>query len=86
MRRGSLSQGPAHASFCKVYPDGSSVKLLIYVDDKLFFGNNDTTLPEFKDKRTKRFDVEFLGQAHWYLSATIYQDANFNVTLDQARY
>jgi hypothetical protein len=43
----------------------------------LFFGNNKTTL-------SKRFYVEFLGQAHWYLSARIHQDNDFNVTLDQA--
>jgi hypothetical protein len=72
--------------FCKVFPDGSYVKLIVYVDDKLFFGNNEATLQEFKDKLSKRFDVEFLGQAHWYLSARIHQDADFNVTLDQARY
>ncbi len=62
------------------------MKLIVYVDDKLFFGNNETTLQEFKDKLAKRFDVEFLGQAHWYLSARIHQDTDFNVTLDQARY
>jgi hypothetical protein len=86
MRRDSPNQGPAHVSFCKVYPDGSFVKLIVYVNDKLFFGNNEATLQEFKDKLAKRFDVEFLGQAHWYLSARIHQDADFNVTLDQARY
>ncbi len=56
------------------------------MDDKLFFGNNEATLQEFKDKLSKRFDVEFLGQAPWYLSARIYQDTDFNITLDQARY
>jgi hypothetical protein len=30
--------------------------------------------------------VEILGQAHCYLSARVHQDADFNVTLDQARY
>ncbi len=30
--------------------------------------------------------MEFLGQAHWYLSVRIHQDADFNFTLDQARY
>ncbi len=60
--------------------------MTVYVDDKLFFGNNEATLQEFKDKLSKRFDVEFLGQAHWYLSARIHQDTDFNVILDQARY
>jgi len=30
--------------------------------------------------------IEFLGQAHWYLSVQISQDASFEVTLDQSRY
>jgi hypothetical protein len=58
--------------------------MIDYVDDKLFFGNNDATLQEFKEKLSKRFDVELLGQANWYLSARIHQDADFNVTFDQA--
>ncbi len=62
------------------------MKLIVYVDDRLFFGNNEATLQEFKEKLSKRFDEEFLGEAHWYLSARIHQDADFNVTLDQARY
>jgi hypothetical protein len=37
------------------------VKLIVYVVDKLFFGNNESTLQEFKDKLYKRFDVEFFG-------------------------
>jgi hypothetical protein len=70
--------------FRKVYPDGSFVKLVAYGDDKLFFGNNETILQEFKDKLAKRFDMEFLGQAHWYLSARLHQDTILKVTLDQA--
>jgi hypothetical protein len=33
--------------FCKVYPGGSYVKLIVYVEDKLFFGKNEVTLQEF---------------------------------------
>jgi hypothetical protein len=62
------------------------VKLIVYVDGRLFFGNNEATLQEFKGELSKRFAVKFLGQAHWYLSARIHQDADFNVILDQARY
>ncbi len=54
------------------------------MDDKLLFANNEATVKEFKGKLSKRFDVEFLGQAHWYLSARIHQDADFNITLDQS--
>jgi hypothetical protein len=27
--------------FCKVFPDGSFIILIVYVEDKLFFGNNE---------------------------------------------
>ncbi len=77
-----LRAGPC--LFCKAIPDGSHVNLTVCVDDKLFFGSSEATLQEFKDKLAKRFDVEFLGQAHRYLSARIHQDADLNVTLDQA--
>ncbi len=50
--------------FCKVFPAGSYIKKIIYVDDKLFFGISEATLQEFKDKLSKRFYVEFLGHAH----------------------
>jgi hypothetical protein len=50
------------------------VKLTVYVDGKLFFENYVTTLQEFKDKLSKNFVVE------------VHQDADFNVTPDQARY
>ncbi len=30
--------------FCKVFPDGSNAKLIVYADDKLFYGNNEATL------------------------------------------
>jgi hypothetical protein len=42
--------------FCKVFPDGSFVKLIIYVDGKLFFRNIKVTLKEFNDKLAKRFE------------------------------
>jgi hypothetical protein len=47
-----------------VFPDESYVNLIVHVDDKLFFGDKEATLQEFKDELSKRFDVEFLGQAH----------------------
>ncbi len=36
--------------FCELFPDESYIKLILYVDGKLFFGNNKATLQEFKDK------------------------------------
>ncbi len=48
------------------WPEFKVPRWIIY--EVLFFGNNDASLQEFKDKLSKRFNVEFLGQAHWYLS------------------
>ncbi len=46
----SASNMNSNTTFCKVFLDGSCVKLIVYVDDNLFFGNNEATLQEFKDK------------------------------------
>ncbi len=86
IEEGFIQSRASQYFFFKVFPDGSYIKLIVYVDDKLFFGNNEVTLQEVKDKLSMRFDAEFLGKTHWYLSARIYQDADFNITLDQARY
>ena len=59
--------------FCKIFPGGYVIKIIIYVDDKLFFGNNEIILAEIKDKISKRFDVEFLGQAN---AKTYFPSAN----------
>jgi hypothetical protein len=37
-------------------------------------------------KLKKDFDVDFLGQAHWYLQAGIQQNADYSITLNQSRY
>ena len=69
--------------FWKVFPDGSVVKLLDYVNDILYFSTPDTTLKIFWGNLTSRFDVKMLGQAHWYLSMWISQDSDFSITIDQ---
>ncbi len=66
----------------KIFSCGFFIKIIIHVDDKSFIGNNEIIFTEFKDKISKSFDVEFLGQGHWYWSDRIHQDAEFNVTLD----
>jgi hypothetical protein len=52
--------------FFKVFPDGSYVKLIVNVDDKLLFGNYEATLQEFKNKPSNRFDTKLLEQTRWY--------------------
>jgi hypothetical protein len=86
LKEGFIQSRASPCFICKIFPGGYFIKIIIYVDHKLFFGNNEIILVEFKEKISERFDLEFLGQAHWYLSARIHQDAEFNATLDQPRY
>ena len=72
--------------FWKVYPDDSTVYLLDYVDDCLYYGTKEFTLKQFEAEISARFDLTLMGQAHWYLSTRITQHANFDITLDQSRY
>ena len=67
--------------FWKKFIHGSTIKLLDYIDDMVYFGTSDLTLKSFWYSLSSHFDVEFLGQAHWYLSTHINQDHEFNITL-----
>lgn len=60
--------------------------LLNAVDDQLYFSNSDELRKDFETKLSKRFEVELLGQAHWYLQARVTQHSDYSITLDQARY
>jgi hypothetical protein len=60
--------------------------LLNAVDDQLYFSNCEALLLDFEAAVKKDFDVDFLGQAHWYLQARIQQNADHSITLDQSRY
>jgi hypothetical protein len=66
--------------------DAKFLCLLNAVDDQLYFSNCDDMRREFEAAVKKDFDVDFLGQAHWYLQARVTQNADFSITLDQSRY
>ena len=72
--------------FCKEYEDKSVVKLLDYVDDRLYFSTSNASIKTFKEHLSECFDVEVLGQEHWYLLTCITQEQIFNITVDQSRY
>ena len=40
----------------------------------------------FVDTLGKRFYVNFLGYAHWFMSIRIYQLKDHSISMDQARY
>jgi hypothetical protein len=72
--------------FMKTFSDGSKLYILNYVDDMLYYGESTTHIKEFEQQLGKRFKLELLGQAHWYLGTRIHQLANFDIELDQNRY
>ena len=74
------------AMYVKRMKDGSMLRILNYVDDMLYFCENQAHIKEFEKLIAARFAVEFKGQASWYLSVRIKQDKNYNITIDQDRY
>ncbi len=66
--------------------DGNKIFLLNYVDNMLYFGMLEAKVKKFEELLKSRFDLKFMGQAHWYLSTRISQLQNFDIELDQSRY
>jgi hypothetical protein len=60
--------------------------LLNYVDDMLYFGTDSGEVLWFEQSLKGRFNLELMGQAHWYLATRINQLSNFDIKLDQSRY
>ncbi|KAG7349250.1 reverse transcriptase RNA-dependent DNA polymerase [Nitzschia inconspicua] len=56
------------------------------VDDQLYFATNIELKDWFKRETDRRFDVQKLGQAEWYLQSRITQLADYSIILDQSRY
>ena len=59
--------------------------MINYVDDALYYANNDNVRQNFKKKLSKRFHLSLLGKAKWYLGMRITQNKD-NITLDQDQY
>jgi len=72
--------------FIHVYPDGVSIYVLNYVDDMLYYCKDSIKLREFEEKLRTWFNLELIGQAHWYLGTRINRLANYDIALDQSRY
>jgi hypothetical protein len=72
--------------FIRVYPDDVCIYVLNYVDDVLHYCRDLAKLREFEEKLRACFNLELIGQAHWYLGTRIHQLANYDIELDQSRY
>ena len=67
-------------------PDGSKIVVLHYVDDCAYWYTNEALGKWFVDNLGKRFYVDFLRYAHWYMSIRISQMKDHSISVDQARY
>jgi hypothetical protein len=62
--------------------DGVRIYVLNYVDDMLYYCKVAAKLKDFEEKLRARFNLELIGQAHWYLGTRINQLANYDIELD----
>ena len=67
-------------------PDGLKVVVLCYVDGCVYWYNNEDSGKWFVDTLGKRFHVNFLGYAHWFMSRIISQLKDHSISVDQSRY
>ena len=72
--------------YYKYATDGSKIVVLSYVDDCVYWYTNEDIGKQFVDTLGKRFHVNFLGFAHWFMSIRIYQLKDHSVSVDKARY
>ena len=59
---------------------------LSYVDDCVYWYTNKDLVKWFVDTLGKRFNVNFLGYAHWFMSIRISQLNDHSISMDQDRY
>jgi hypothetical protein len=62
------------------------IYVMNYVDDMLYFGTCDLEVMKFEEDLKKRFNLELMGFAHWYLATRINQMVSYDIELDQSRY
>ena len=72
--------------YYKYAPDGSKFVVLSYVDDCVYWYTNEDIGKWFVDTLRKRFHVNFLGFAHWFMSIRISQLKDHSISVDQAIY
>ena len=72
--------------YYKYAPDISKIVVLSYVDDCLYWYTNEDPGKWFVDTLGKRFHVNFLEYAHWFMSIRISQLKDHSISVDQARY
>ena len=72
--------------YYKYAPDGSKLIVLSYVDDFVYWYTNEDNEKWFVYTLGKRFHVNFLGYAHWFMSIIISHFKDHTISMDQAGY
>ena len=72
--------------YYKYAPYGSKIFVLPYVDDCVYCYTNEYLGKWFVDTLEKRYHVNFLGYAYWFMSISISQLKDHSISVDQARY
>ena len=72
--------------YYKYAPDGYKIIVLSDVDDCVYWYTNEDLVNWFVDTLGKRFHVNFLGFAHWFMSIRISQLKDYSISVDQAIY
>ena len=68
--------------YYKYAPDVSKIVVLYYVDDGVYWYTNEDLGKWFVDTLRKRFHVNFLGYAHWFMSIRISQLKDHSISVD----
>ena len=72
--------------YYKYAPYGSKIVILSSVDDCVYWYTNEDLGKLFVGTLGKRFHVNFLGYAHWFMSIRIYQMKDNSISVDRAIY
>ena len=72
--------------YYKYAPDGSKIVLLSYVDDFVYWYENEDLGKWFFDTLGMRFHMNFLVFAHCFMSIRVSQLKDNSISVDQARY
>ena len=65
--------------------DSNWLKMINYVDDALYYANNDNFRMDFELLLKKRFNLTLMGEAKWYLGMRIRQGKN-HIMIDQDQF
>ena len=66
--------------------NGDYLFLIIYIDDCLYFGNNEKTEKSFEKEISSRFKLELQGWSHWFLGTRLYREEDGSYLIDQENY